>query len=1097
MATAEGITGRKWTAAEFEDAVAEMFRRLPQVRDVDRQRLISPREGGRPIAIDMVVRTKVTTLLMPPLSIVEVTGKRGGAALRADRDRLDAAQAVLGGKGLLVAPWTASKQTKEIVSPFEIWDRDRLLDLAKQFPEALAPVLPFLEATKPKPRASTRQTGEQAEAEFPFRPTVSIAQTLTGWRLDCDAFVLPLGERGTLKGATFNAFATDTKGMANGALRKAMGDKELIPERPLICAISVGGLPSRLILATAYRRVGEVHPGAAIAAIIQTAAAAGLAKISLPLIGANLAGEGPVLMAIKQEIERVRLARPLHIVVVVVTDEVAESARRLFPEQQPGPSTTASDFAPLISSDTVGDTVVDRLGVKEQAHTFARLLAATTTPMPLAVGLFGKWGSGKSFFMKLIQQEMDDIAAIAQAGYCTQVAHITFNAWHYVDRDLWASLALRIFDGVAAKLAGRPSDAPPDSDIAEARRSLADGVASNQRLKAEAEAAVVALRNSRRDLETTVANATEDRRRKEGGIPWARVRTILAKADGGQWWDEAEPLLSRFGLSTAGTLADLEKSLTAVNTSARAFEAFLPDVMKGWPKWGRWAALVTGLVGLSFLMPLWDSLREALLGKVASPLEPLAPLVMSLTAVAGWVAKRMEIVKSVPALVEELRKRLELAKGLLTMPPDGEASDAVAKELAELDRKIELNQQRIAEADKELAAAAARLQQVESGALIYDFLRERAADREYLGRTGIISVLREDLRRLEAQLGELRTVKGAKVQRIVLYIDDLDRCEPNQVVDVLQAVHLLLAFKIFAVVVAVDPRWLERSLYRRYLDGADGLSDDEREASDFSPQNYLEKIFQIPYRILPSISDSSFRALVRSLVQPPEATEASGFSPAEDVRDAKPAREGMPSTAGEAEEASGAEPLSESGGIDNDKEEDGPDTVVPAENVSATAAPPLLELKEHEVAAMGALHHFVSTPRAVKRLINVYVMIRMQVAAAEVDLTERLDGEGAGDLITLLGIDIGFPRASQVLRHRLGERNGATDLKAIIDEQFSLCPKECEHLKQQLADLAQAVRSLSRSPDPAALAVWLPFLDRFSFHAAEALGTAAEPEPPA
>ncbi|MEZ5024500.1 MAG: P-loop NTPase fold protein [Chitinophagales bacterium] len=43
-----------------------------------------------------------------------------------------------------------------------------------------------------------------------------------------------------------------------------------------------------------------------------------------------------------------------------------------------------------------------------------------------------------------------------------------------------------------------------------------------------------------------------------------------------------------------------------------------------------------------------------------------------------------------------------------------------------------------------------------------------------------------------------------KVERIVLYIDDLDRCPPKKVVEVLQAIHLILAFPLFVVVVGVD-----------------------------------------------------------------------------------------------------------------------------------------------------------------------------------------------------------------------------------------------------------------------------------------------------
>ena len=54
------------------------------------------------------------------------------------------------------------------------------------------------------------------------------------------------------------------------------------------------------------------------------------------------------------------------------------------------------------------------------------------------------------------------------------------------------------------------------------------------------------------------------------------------------------------------------------------------------------------------------------------------------------------------------------------------------------------------------------------------------------------------------------------VNRIILYIDDLDRCPPEKVVDVLRAIHLLLAFRLFVVVVAVDARWMKRSLKDRF-----------------------------------------------------------------------------------------------------------------------------------------------------------------------------------------------------------------------------------------------------------------------------------------
>jgi hypothetical protein len=64
---------------------------------------------------------------------------------------------------------------------------------------------------------------------------------------------------------------------------------------------------------------------------------------------------------------------------------------------------------------------------------------------------------------------------------------------------------------------------------------------------------------------------------------------------------------------------------------------------------------------------------------------------------------------------------------------------------------------------------------------------------------------RSDFERLSDLLFHTRdgcAQAGTASDRIVLHSDDLDRCDEEQVVKVLQAVHLLLACKLFIVVVA-------------------------------------------------------------------------------------------------------------------------------------------------------------------------------------------------------------------------------------------------------------------------------------------------------
>ena len=78
--------------------------------------------------------------------------------------------------------------------------------------------------------------------------------------------------------------------------------------------------------------------------------------------------------------------------------------------------------------------------------------------------------------------------------------------------------------------------------------------------------------------------------------------------------------------------------------------------------------------------------------------------------------------------------------------------------------------------------------------------------------------------------------KSSSVERIVLYIDDLDRCPPKTVMQVLEANDISLAAELFVVVVGVDLDWLLTSVDKSYV-----------QVAKFGKQwrlAFLEKIFQ-------------------------------------------------------------------------------------------------------------------------------------------------------------------------------------------------------------------------------------------------------------
>ena len=86
----------------------------------------------------------------------------------------------------------------------------------------------------------------------------------------------------------------------------------------------------------------------------------------------------------------------------------------------------------------------------------ASLVSAWNVEPPLSIGLFGEWGSGKSFFMQKMKERVRQIASEARKsqrgqkdfGYYKNIVQVEFNAWHYVEGNLWASLVEHIFSNL-------------------------------------------------------------------------------------------------------------------------------------------------------------------------------------------------------------------------------------------------------------------------------------------------------------------------------------------------------------------------------------------------------------------------------------------------------------------------------------------------------------------------------------------------------------------------------------------------------------------------------------------------------------------------
>jgi hypothetical protein len=443
----------------------------------------------------------------------------------------------------------------------------------------------------------------------------------------------------------------------------------------------------------------------------------------------------------------------------------------------------------------------DQLGIEDEASAFARLILDRKVQAPLSIGLLGDWGSGKSFFIGQIKQQIAALKEQPRPELYSDPIEIEFNAWHASDANLWASLVTHIFDAIWDQVAP-----PAGTDVNAARKDLVARIQVAQGAVHEAEAQVAAG-------EKAVATAAQKLEEARSELGWNEHFKAISQA-------QLEELAHRAGwdkpLETIKDVRAATRELAASGGRLRAAANALLD------RPVRYIALPTVALA-SAAAALWLLLRD---GSVAAQLVRWSG---SAAAAIGVVVAPLRLggrkLAQLAGTLEEIRDGYD--KTVAALPDEQRA------ELAEKERTL-------AAAEKQLAAAKQQLEKLiaEHAALdprrrLGAFLEERVQSTIYRAQQGIISLVRKDFERLSELMRNLRgepasatlTGEAAKqvleedlkaqikpFDRIILYVDDLDRCRPSHVVHMLEAVHLLLALDLFIVVVAVDSRWLTRAL---------------------------------------------------------------------------------------------------------------------------------------------------------------------------------------------------------------------------------------------------------------------------------------------
>lgn len=90
------------------------------------------------------------------------------------------------------------------------------------------------------------------------------------------------------------------------------------------------------------------------------------------------------------------------------------------------------------------------------------------------------------------------------------------------------------------------------------------------------------------------------------------------------------------------------------------------------------------------------------------------------------------------------------------------------------------------------------------------------------------------LKQVEVALDEINKKKDL---RIVIFIDDLDRCAPHKILEVLESIKIFLGIKGFIYVLGLSRQIIEKCIEEKYKD------------LGISGSDYIKKIIQIPFNI--------------------------------------------------------------------------------------------------------------------------------------------------------------------------------------------------------------------------------------------------------
>lgn len=652
----------------------------------------------------------------------------------------------------------------------------------------------------------------------------------------------------------------------------------------------------------------------------------------------------------------------------------------------------------------------DQLGIRDEVEALAETLLLRDVEPPVAIGVLGGWGSGKSFVIHLINQYVQSVRAKSVKkgwgnedekdpqvpAFVGHIYQINFNAWTYAKSNLWASLMDTIFSSLNRQmqlerlLAHKelsPNGPPPSKD-----QIVANMLAGGDEFKK------IYLDNVQidqdKDLEPWRKNL----------VHWSQYlmkETLLWNIMRGQQVETFEKLKDteeqlhqlkqrREQFEKERVLNEIEASdlddtarLAYLQSIKNFMLAFLSDALSGAAKeelkkqdvkdediqkflkeakgvWGGlntiiaafrrsklyllWAIIFFALT--LFLPSFWTEYAEKPIQfYIAQGISIFLTILPVAKVLYSWAVKFVSISQEANKILEgayatQQAKHAEIIVNSTDMPLSQKISqlqnDISQGSLAAYDALINLLETQAEEQRQKIGPSA-------KYSNLFEFVQSRIDAAVYENQLGLMHQVRQDVDELTFNLVDNadKDIFPRGKPRVILYIDDLDRCPPGRVVEMLEAVQLLLNTKLFIVILGLDTRYVTRALEKEYKEIL-------QHEGDPSGLDYIEKIIQIPYRVR-SIENDVLRNYLEKQMDIEKSLEPKEERPnlqLEDIKTLKPS-----------------------------KPEPEVQDLKPSEDELPSA---VIQFKQDDLEDLAVCCQKITlTPRSIKRLVNVFKLMKI------------------------------------------------------------------------------------------------------------------------